>query len=145
MAEWSARDSQRAQGVDGRLVAAIREAFARWRGDEHPTVTEGLRTVQRQRELVAKGASKTLASRHIDGFAIDVCMLTPDRKAMVTSTRAYTEFARLVGQVGNEKGLSIRWGGSWRHISGRDCHDYPFIGAKFFDGPHFEIPAGYEK
>ena len=145
MAEWTARDLTRAQGVDGRLVAVIREAVARWRGAEAPTVTEGVRTLARQKELVAKGASKTMASRHLDGMAIDVCMLTPDRKALVTSTRPYTEFARLVGQVGNEMGLSIRWGGSWRHISGRECHDYPYIGAKFFDGPHFEIPKGYEK
>lgn len=145
MAEWTARDSARAQGVDGRLVTVIKEAFARWRGEEQPTVTEGVRTLARQKELVAKGASKTMASRHLDGYAIDVCMLTPDRKALVTSAKPYTEFARLVAQAGNEQGLSIRWGGSWRHISGRDCHDYPYIGARFFDGPHFEVPAGYEK
>ena len=37
-------------------------------------VTEGLRSVERQRQLVKAGASKTMNSRHITGHAVDLAV-----------------------------------------------------------------------
>ena len=39
------------------------------------TITEGLRTLERQKTLVAAGASQTLKSRHITDHAIDFAAL----------------------------------------------------------------------
>mgnify|MGYP000679935446 CR=1 FL=1 len=36
-------------------------------------VVEGVRDLRRQRELVAKGASTTMNSRHLTGHAVDLC------------------------------------------------------------------------
>lgn len=135
MAEPNARDLERLKGVDT-LLAAVALAVI----ERHPVechVSEGLRTKERQRELVAAGKSKTLDSKHLTGHAVDL-VVTPGGKPD-WSPKAYTELARTFAQVALEFGLPVRWGGSWRWISGPNCHDYPFLAAKFFDGPHFEV------
>lgn len=135
MAEPNTRDRDRLAGVDTLLAAVTLEVIKR-----HPVecrVTEGRRTPERQRELVRTGKSKTLDSKHLTGHAVDLVVMKagqPDWTA-----RAYTELARTFAQVAAEFGLAVRWGGSWRWISGPQAHDYPFIGARFFDGPHFEV------
>jgi len=136
---WTARDEQRTRGVNESLVLVMREAFARWhRQGKRVAITEGLRTRERQAELVRKGASRTMNSKHIVGKAVDVVILKANGEADWTPA-SYTAFARVVAQVALEMGVPIRWGGSWRWISGPDCHDYPYVGARFFDGPHFEV------
>lgn len=139
MATWTMRSDQRAQGVDARLIRVMKEVWKRWPGEL--VITEGLRTRDRQAQLVREGKSKTMNSRHIVGKAVDVAVI--ENGKAVWTVRAYTELARCVCQVANEMDVPIRWGGSWRHLSGPQAHDYPFVGAKFFDGPHFEIPEGY--
>lgn len=95
------------------------------------TVIEGLRTPERQRELVAKGASKTLNSRHLTGHAVDLWPLDPATgKPLPAGTKA-TE-ARLwadLGIIANamkaeaaRRGVMIEWGGDWG-----------------WDGPHFQL------
>lgn len=44
------------------------------------TVTEGLRSKERQAKLVKAGASKTTNSRHLTGHAVDLWPLKPDGK-----------------------------------------------------------------
>lgn len=109
-------------GVDPRLVAVIKAAIYTAEEETAPpmtvTVTEGLRTVERQRELVAKGASKTMKSRHIDGQAVDVMVNKGWKFA------DYEAFARIVKQKAQEQGVRVTWGGDW---------------TTFKDGPHFQI------
>ena len=65
----SARSLQRLEGVHPRLVDVVELAIQRTAVDF--TVVEGLRTAERQRELVAKGASQTQNSLHLvqpDGY-----------------------------------------------------------------------------
>lgn len=65
-----ARSERNLQGVNKDLVKVVRRAAEL---SEIPfTVTEGLRTIERQRQLVAKGASKTMKSRHLTGHAVDL-------------------------------------------------------------------------
>lgn len=57
-------------GVNVRLADFIRQLSIIC---PHPfVVTEGVRTKQRQRELVKSGASKTLNSPHLVGRAVDI-------------------------------------------------------------------------
>ena len=85
-------------------------------------VIEGLRTMKRQRELVAKGASQTLKSRHLDGHAIDVAPIVDGDVSFAWPP--FDLIAAAMKTAANNLGVSIIWGGDWR---------------KFRDGPHFEL------
>lgn len=135
MAKPNARDYERLQGVDALLAAVALKVIER-----HPVecrVSEGLRTRERQQQLVSQGKSKTLDSKHLTGHAVDL-VVAPGGKPD-WNPKTYTELARTFAQVALEFGLPVRWGGSWRWISGPNAHDYPFLAARFFDGPHFEV------
>ena len=58
------------EGVDERMVAVVKYAIGVTKQDF--SVICGLRTIEEQRELVAKGASKTMKSKHLDGLAVDL-------------------------------------------------------------------------
>ncbi len=66
----SAKSEARLVGVHPDLVRVVRRALQLTPTDF--AVVEGLRTLERQRELVAKGASQTLRSRHLTGHAVDL-------------------------------------------------------------------------
>ena len=59
------RSKQRLQGLHKDLVAVVERAIQITEVDF--TVLEGMRTLDRQKELVARGASTTLNSRHLTG------------------------------------------------------------------------------
>lgn len=85
-------------------------------------VTEGLRTVTRQKELFRAGATRTMNSRHLTGHALDVA-------AWVGGTvrwdwPLYGQIAGAFKQAALERGVKLVWGGDW---------------PSFKDGPHFEL------
>lgn len=135
---WTSKDHFNTLGVDERLIEVMKEAFETYAGHYTPTISEGVRTEAKQRELVASGKSKTMNSRHLTGHAVDVVLLTPDRKTAIWTLNEYVDFARHVGSIAKRLGYPIRWGGSWGRIDQGN-----FRPAKFFDGPHFEIPVGF--
>lgn len=92
------------------------------------TITEGLRTVARQKELVAKGLSKTMNSRHITGHAVDFVPLPVDWDKV----EPFITVANCFLQAGKELGVALRWGGDW-NMNG-DWKD-----EKFRDLPHVEL------
>ncbi len=64
------RSLSRLEGVHPLLQRLIKEA-AKGSPVEFQ-ITEGRRSIEKQRQLVAKGASKTMRSRHLTGHAVDV-------------------------------------------------------------------------
>jgi len=68
-------------------------------------ITEGRRSIERQRQLMNRGASLTLDSRHLtgDAFDIDLHGVSPDNVPQVV-----WDFAGLIGEL-----LGLRWGGRW--------------------------------
>ena len=108
------------KGVHPDLVKVIRRAIKITPVDFR--VTEGLRTVARQRQLVAAGASKTMNSRHITGHAIDVVALVDGKVRW--DWPLYHKIAAAIKQAAKELGVAITWGGDWK---------------TFKDGPHFEL------
>ena len=65
------RSLSRLEGVNERLmVTVVKYAIGVTKQDF--SVICGLRTVEEQRALVAKGASQTMKSKHIDGNAVDL-------------------------------------------------------------------------
>lgn len=85
-------------------------------------ITEGRRTVDRQRQLVAAGASRTMKSRHITGHAVDVAALVGGEVRW--DWPLYAKIAEVVKEVAAEENVPIVWGGDWK---------------SFRDGPHFEL------
>jgi peptidoglycan L-alanyl-D-glutamate endopeptidase CwlK len=85
-------------------------------------VIEGLRTMQRQRELVATGASQTMNSRHLTGHAVDLLPIGKDGAAF--DWPLYDKLGPAVKAAADAEGVEITWGGDWQ---------------KFRDGPHFQL------
>ena len=83
-------------------------------------ITEGLRTKERQRELFAKGLSKTLNSRHITGHAVD---FAPILYGEVTwKTPAFLPIIAAFKQASTALRIPIISGGDWKSFK-----DYPHI------------------
>lgn len=125
--QLSARDRQRLQGVHPDLVRVIEQAAAI--SGLQFTVLEGLRTLARQRELVAKGASKTMNSRHLTGHAVDIAPMIGGKISW--DWPLYHRLAAYVKEAATIEGVLLEWGGDWR---------------TFKDGPHWQLPfARYPK
>ena len=115
------RSLERLVGVHPDLVRVVKRAIG-----ESPldfTVLEGLRTVERQKVLFAKGATKTMNSRHLTGHAVD---LAPVINGTVSwDWPLYHKLAFVVFEAAKTEGVPLTWGGNW---------------TTFKDGPHFELP-----
>jgi peptidoglycan L-alanyl-D-glutamate endopeptidase CwlK len=86
-------------------------------------VIEGLRTKERQQQLVASGASQILNSRHITGHAVDLLPIGLDGKPAF-DWPLYNQLGPAVKKAAADLGIELNWGGDWK---------------KFKDGPHFEL------
>ena len=108
------------------------------------TVIEGFRTEARQRELVRKGASKTMNSRHLTGHAVDIAPIV--NGSISWDFDHYYPLAEAMARAATELGVTIRWGGCWSVITGKKGTAQSWVqayrkgGGRFLDGPHFEIP-----
>ena len=115
--ELSKLSLERLVGVDERLKAVVIECAARC---PFPfNVSEGLRTVEQQREYVKQGKSRTMNSKHLTGKAVDLYPLTMNRKQVDWSR--FEELAELMFQVASDQGTEIVWGGNWKTLVDK-CH-----------------------
>lgn len=146
----SQRSLSRLDGVHPDLVSVVKRAIQLTEIDFG--ITEGLRTKERQRELVASGASKTMNSRHLTGHAVDVVAYLGsdvrwDWALYVTIAEAFQKAAR-------ELGVPIVWGGCWSRLDlvmdiDQAIADYTARkrregGRPLLDGPHYELcPHSY--
>lgn len=71
-------------------------------------VIEGRRTMERQKELVAKGKSWTFNSYHLFGLAIDIVPYVDG--AISWKLKHYTPIIAIVEEVAAEMGIDIRSG-----------------------------------
>ena len=110
MFKLSKKSYDKLVGVDQRLVDVVTLAIKLTSVDF--VVTEGLRSVERQRQLVAKGASQTMKSKHIEGKAVDLTAYVGDRISWEMSL--YDDIADAMKAAAQELGVGIRWGGAWR-------------------------------
>lgn len=114
------RSKDRLKGVDERLVKVVERAIELTEIDF--TVLEGLRTPERQKQLVADGFSKTLKSKHLTGNAVDLGALV--NGTISWDKQHYHTIAKAMKKSAEELKVNIRWGGDFK---------------SFFDGPHFEL------
>lgn len=130
MRQWDARSLRNMQGIHPDLRKVLDRAL-----QEAPfpfVVIEGLRTLERQRELVRIGASKTLNSRHLTGHAVDLVPsvdINSDGKVSTEemfSWPIYIKLAPSIKAAALKEGVDLEWGGDWK---------------KFRDGPHWQLNA----
>jgi len=131
MRQLNERSIKNMQGLHPHLLRVIQRAV-------HLTphefvITEGLRTLERQRALVAAKASKTLKSRHLrqaDGFghAFDFYALvdinTDGKVTFEEMSKVWLmiPIAQAFKAAAQEEKVAITWGGDWKKF-----RDYPHI------------------
>ena len=104
-------------------------------------VTCGLRTLEEQKVLVAKGASKTLRSRHLTGHAVDLAA-TIDGKVR-WDWNLYVRLAVQMRLAATKEKVPVEWGGSWTLLSNLPTKiTSANLSKSFPDGPHFQLPWG---
>lgn len=136
------------KGVDERLQEAVHHAIAVTKVDFG--VICGLRTIEEQRELVAKGASQTMKSKHLDGEAVDLMAYIGSRGSW--ELNLYDDIADAMKEGAKKAGVPIRWGAAWHINDIRDwrgtmeeaMNEYVDLRRSqgrrpFIDAPHFEI------
>lgn len=148
MFKLSGRSQSKLEGVDPQLVEVVEKAITLTKVDFG--VIEGLRTEEKQKELVAAGASQTMKSKHLHGHAVDLMAYVNGRGCW--ELNVYDEIADAMKEAAYELDVMIRWGAAWniddlalwegtaeeamnhyideRRSQGRR----PFI-----DAPHFEL------
>ena len=115
------RSLSRLEGVHPDLVRVVKRAAATSSLDF--TVLEGLRTLDRQRQLMGLGATKTMNSRHLTGHAVDLAPMVGG--TVRWDWPLYHQLAAIVKSAAKAENVPVQWGGDWR---------------TFKDGPHWELP-----
>ena len=133
----SERSLARLQGLHPDLTCVVKKAILLTEVDF--TVLEGLRTPQRQKELVASGASRTMKSRHLTGHAVDLGAYVGGEVRWDWSL--YLKIAEAMRAASFAYGIPIRWGGTWDILRGQGPITSAMLSRSFPDGPHFELPA----
>ncbi|MCU0882963.1 MAG: M15 family metallopeptidase [Hyphomonadaceae bacterium] len=128
MRQWDQISLARMQGIHPDLRRVLDRAL---QAAPFPfRVIDGLRTVERQKELVRIGASKTMRSRHLTGHAVDIVPLVDlDRDGKLETEELFSwplirQLAPVVKAAAQAERVAIEWGGDWR---------------SFKDGPHWQL------
>ena len=102
------RSLEKLEGVDERMVAVVRYAISVTKQDF--SVICGMRTRKEQEALVAKGASKTMKSKHLDGHAVDLMAYVDGGR---WELNLYDEIADAMAEGARAVDVPIRWGAAW--------------------------------
>lgn len=110
-------------------------------------VSEGIRSLARQRELFAAGKSQTMQSRHLTGHAVDLAVIIAGRAEW--ALQLYIDLAGIVGTAADALDIPVVWGGCWVKVNGAGALDDELAAyitrrkaegrRPFIDGPHFEL------
>lgn len=120
MFSFGAKSSERLAQVHPDLQRVFNEAIKNSPLDF--SITEGLRTKERQKELFSAGKSQTMNSRHLTGKAVDIAVLVEGK--ITWDFSKYQVVADHIKKVAKDMKIDIVWGGDWQ---------------SFKDGPHFEL------
>jgi peptidoglycan L-alanyl-D-glutamate endopeptidase CwlK len=116
MYKFGKRSRERLKGVDARLVNVLNELIKMM----DVTVIEGLRSAERQKELLAKGATKVKYSKHMEGKAVDIAPYPIDWE----NRDGFYYMGGMVRGIAKQLNIDIRFGGDWD--SNEDTKDNNF-------------------
>jgi peptidoglycan L-alanyl-D-glutamate endopeptidase CwlK len=114
------RSKRRLLGVHPKLVKLMQDFAART--EIKFIVVEGIRSVDRQRELVQAGASRTMNSKHLTGRAVDLAVILDGE--LRWDWPLYQRLANRLVDFADAQGIHLVAGANW---------------PRFRDGPHFEL------
>lgn len=112
------RSLQNLSGVHPDLVAVVEAAIKITKQDF--VVIEGVRNINRQRELFKSGKSKTMNSRHLTGHAVDICPYPVDWD----DKEKFEAISDAMKDAAKKLKVSIEWGGDWKNA---------------WDKPHYQL------
>ena len=119
----------RLRGVHPDLVRVVLRCADDWKDkDTGFIVTQGVRTLEEQKLLVKKGASRTLRSRHLkapNGYAHAVDLAVVLKGAVTWHFPLYDRLAKAMKAAAKAEKVPLEWGGDWK---------------TFKDGPHYQLP-----
>ena len=135
-------------GIDPKLAQVVKLAIDYTKVDFG--VTEGLRTIEKQREYFEAGKSQTMSSKHIDGKAVDLVAYVGG--TVCWELNVYDDLADAMKAAAIELAVPMRWGAAWNIPDIRawrgtmeEAMNY-YIDERrkqnkrpFIDGPHFEL------
>lgn len=141
----TATSEKRLKGVHPDLVRVVRRLAKDWKDPETGwIITCGVRTPEEQKVLIAKGASKTMRSRHIpaaNGYAHAVDFACTIKGVPRWDWPLYIKLANAVKAAAIAEKVPVEWGGTWallNTVKGNLKAD--MLHKRFPDGPHFQLP-----
>ena len=144
----STRSQERLMGIEPELKEVVYEAIKVTKIDFG--VIEGLRTEEKQKQLVESGASQTMKSKHLEGRAVDLMAYIGGRGSWVLNV--YDEIADAMKESATKVEVAVRWGAAWTVTDIREWEGTmedamnSYIDTRrsqgrrpFIDAPHFEL------
>ncbi len=107
----SERSLANLKGVHSQLVRCVELALSL--SKMNFVVIEGLRTAERQKELIALGKSWIQRSKHQDGLAVDLMALPSDGSSNWEACH-YDVIQAAMQEAAGRLGIRLTWGGSWK-------------------------------
>ena len=144
----STKSQERLIGVEPELKEIVYEAIKVTKVDFG--VIEGLRTEEKQKQLVESGASQTMKSKHLEGRAVDLMAYIGGRGSW--ELNVYDEIADAMKEAAIKVDVAVRWGAAWTVTDIREWKGTmeeamnSYIDTRrgqgrrpFIDAPHFEL------
>jgi len=105
MPRFGKTSKKRLEGVDTKLVNVLNELIKIM----DVTIIEGLRTEERQKELLKKGATKVKYSTQMEGKAVDLAPYPIDWK----NRDGFHYMGGMIRGIAKQLNVKVRWGGDW--------------------------------
>jgi len=105
MPRFGKTSKKRLEGVDTKLVNVLNELIKIM----DVTIIEGLRTQERQEQLLKKGATKVKYSKHMEGKAVDLSPYPIDWD----NRDGFHYMGGMIRGIAKQLGVKVRWGGDW--------------------------------
>ena len=144
----STRSTDRMAGIEPDLIEVVKTAITLTKVDFG--VTCGMRTLAEQEALVAKGASQTMKSKHLEGRAVDLVAYVGSN--VTWSLNMYDDLADAMAEASRIHSVPVKWGAAWSvgNIAEWDGSMEDAMNAyvdlrrsqgrrPFIDAPHFEM------
>lgn len=117
--KFSKKSLEKLEGVHPKLRMVVERALSLSEVDFG--ISEGVRSLERQKQLVADKKSFTMRSYHLTGKAVDVYAFQDGK--VTWAWVPYVQIAKAFKQAAKELNIKITWGGDW----------------EFKDGVHFQL------
>ena len=103
MPRFGKTSKKRLKGIDPKLVNVLNELIKIM----DVTIIEGLRSKERQAELLEKGATKVKYSKHMEGKAVDLSPYPIDWE----NRDGFHYMGGMIRGIAKQLNVKVRWGG----------------------------------